>query len=470
MAVAFVPWESLARKARWRFVRPIRRRAIPGGQVLLLHPPSGSWAILPQEKMPEFIGLVQAVELGLMDDRQPAHEPLLGRLFESGLLERDGRTAFTEARFVHTGGPLQTLLLKLVGYCNLACAYCYDFDPDTYHHKLPIEVAERAIDEALDLAGEQLTLLYHGGEPLLAFPELVHLTEYARRAAAQRGKTVGFSLQTNGTRFTRETVDFLLREKIGVGISLDGPAELNDRWRVDHAGQGSHESIEQALRDFPELVPKIGVLTTITRANVEHLIDVAHYVRDLGVRQWDATMFDAGGRGATGPEDYAPDDNELIAAHLKLLDAVEQGEFDDLAVRPVLRYLRNVLSYRRESFCLRNGCGAAADLVSVAADGTVRSCDCIKDRTLDLGHIRAGGLAASLSSDRAASIRARSADSLTQCRDCDWRVFCGGTCLARASLDSVDPVTCSLSLALFPEIFRRLAASDRLIRYAERHE
>jgi len=149
-----------------------------------------------------------------------------------------------------------------------------------------------------------------------------------------------------------------------------------------------------------------------------------------------------------------------------LLDAVEQGEFDRFEVRPVLRYLRNVLTYRRQHMCLRDGCGAAADLVSIRVDGTIEACDCIKDPELELGSLATMDINEALDTAAARSIRGRTTETLLPCRSCDWRVMCGGTCQAKASVTTIDEQQCRLAMALFPEIFRRLALSDRLLRYA----
>jgi uncharacterized protein len=189
-------------------------------------------------------------------------------------------------------------------------------------------------------------------------------------------------------------------------------------------------------------------------------------MRDLGVRLWDATLFQSLGRAA-GTNRFAPPTDVVIQSYRELFDAVEAGEFDRFVVLPVLRYLRNVLSTERRSMCLRDGCGAARNLVSISADGTIESCDCIGDPTLSLGHMDRDGINTALDGSVAESIRGRSTSTLSPCHECDWRNFCGGTCLARSGLQQIDEVECQIALTLFPEIFRRLATSDRLERYAE---
>lgn len=360
------------------------------------------------------------------------------------------------------------LILKLVGYCNLACAYCYDYNQRTARSRMPLSTAQNAITQAFEQSRDGLNILFHGGEPLLAFDAIRRLVPFARAAAATLGRRVEFSIQTNGTLFTPENVEFLLGERFSIGISLDGRCPINDRLRVDYAGKGCHTAIERDLRAYPALTDQIGVLTTVTRFNVAHLLDTALYVQDLGVRRWAATLFQAAGRAAGDAPRFAPATADLAAAYRSLLDAIEQGRFTRLEVRPVLDYIRNVTSRQRRSMCLRDRCGAARELASVSVTGDVEACDCIKDMRLRIGSMENGGIPEALASPVAQSIRDRSTGGLRRCRTCEWRAFCGGTCLAKAgALDGIDRQECALARVLLPEIFRRLAASDKLERYAQ---
>ena len=120
--------------------------------------------------------------------------------------------------------------------------------------------------------------------------------------------------------------------------------------------------------------------------------------------------------------------------------------------------------------CLRSSCGAGADLVSISVDGSIEACDCISNPDLRLGQLKdASSVREALGSATAVAIRARHVDRLSPCLDCDWRVVCGGSCLAKAGrLDGVVESECALSLALFPAIMESLSVSDRLVEYAAR--
>lgn len=443
-----------------------------GGRTLLLHPPSGSWAIIPTDRRPSFHALQAAAESGELDRTQPddAH-PLLKELVRTGLLMRDGFTSWRPSDLDRSRQPVSMLILKMVGFCNLACAYCYDYNAVVYRRRMEMETAEQAVSQALERAHGGLNVLFHGGEPLLAFDAIRALVQHARSVAGVLGRTVHFSVQTNGTQFTDEVVEFLVSENFSVGVSLDGPPAINDRLRVDHAGRGHFQAISEALREYPELRERVGVLTTVTRHNVRHLTEIAEYVMGLGVRAWDTTLFQPAGRGEGKSDDFAPDTDDVVAAYLALLDGVEEGRFEGLAVRPVLHFLGNVLSLTHGNMCMRGGgCGAARDLVSVSVDGTIEGCDCIRNPALTLGSMETTSIAAALDGPVAQAIRARSEATLSPCASCDVRVFCGGSCLAKAgALDVVDTQECRLSLAMFPAVFDKLARSDALERYARLH-
>jgi uncharacterized protein len=463
---SFVPLPVLGTPRRWKVLRPIHQRRLTDDLALLIHPQSGTWAMVRAEAVDGVQAFLDACESSDEGDLSLEQSPLFERLRNCGLIRERSPAMACQGGCSGSHAALNTLILKLVGYCDLACRYCYDYRAETYSRRMSEEVARQAILDSLSRSGPSLKILFHGGEPLLAVELIRSLVPFAQEAARNAGREVRFSVQTNGRHLSAETADFLIDNHFTVGVSLDGPMEVNDRFRVDHSGRGRFAEIEGILTSNPRLLAHVGVLTTVTRANAATLLETARYVRDLGIGSWDATLFQPLGRGADTLE-FAPDTDVVIRSYLDLFDAVEAGEFDQMTVFPVLRYLRNVLSNQRHSMCLRDGCGAARDLVSISVDGTIQSCDCIGDPALTLGQMDGAGIAAALETPVADAIRGRSTASLSPCQDCDWRSFCGGTCLARSGLERIDEVECQISLALFPEIFRRLANSDRLERYAQ---
>jgi uncharacterized protein len=146
--------------------------------------------------------------------------------------------------------PLQTLVVNVTNQCNLSCEYCYEYGEDkivetengTQPKFMSEQTAREAVDFALRESRESATahITFFGGETLMNFPVLKSTIGYARERAAAVGKQVDFSLTTNATLLKPEVIDFLANERVGVTISIDGPQDLQNRFRVFKGGAGSY--------------------------------------------------------------------------------------------------------------------------------------------------------------------------------------------------------------------------------------
>lgn len=156
---------------------------------------------------------------------------------------------------------LDTVLLKVASRCNINCSYCYVFNQgDTGWQKMPKHMSRQTIEDVL----EQLASLYleqehpfavvlHGGEPLLLPFELLEtlLTALFQRLPA----TCTRSIQTNGILLSDEILDLCFRTETTISISLDGPAEVHNAFRIAHTGQGTYELAAAGvarIRQHPE--------------------------------------------------------------------------------------------------------------------------------------------------------------------------------------------------------------------------
>lgn len=437
------------------------------GKILLWDPPTGSWCFLDEKVLPVVEGLKHLCGEGLWDSIPANALPILELLYDQGLVARDGRYRWSKDWFAHHTNKVNTIILKVIGSCNLGCSYCYDYNQVRFSKTMDLEMARKAIDGVWDRSADMLNVLFHGGEPMMARDLIFALVPEIHERAQAAGKEVLFSIQTNGTLLDEEWCSLFRQYDFSVGVSLDGPAELNDRFRTNHAGRGTYDRIVDLLRKH-DLISKIGILTTVTSHNVDKLLDIALYFQEMGVEVWGTTVFQSAGRGAGQEDLFEPSTPALVRSYLTLLDGIENGLFPTLEVQCILTYIQNVLSYERRNMCLRTSCGAGSDLISISVDGAIEACDCISNPDLRLGSLTgSASIGEALDSPVAVAIRSRHVDRLVPCVSCDWKVVCGGSCLAKAGkLDGVVESECALSLALFPALLDSLSRSDRLIEYA----
>lgn len=155
------------------------------------------------------------------------------------------------------------LVLELTRSCNMACSYC--IDSKAYNQKdclgsasMREDVALRGVDYFLEHSTDQtypLAISFYGGEPLLRFTLLKQVVEYAERRADEKNRHIGFSVTTNGTLLTAAIAKFLIRHSVQMVISLDGPKETHDRYRLFKSGRGTFEVVATALEMVRNLDP-----------------------------------------------------------------------------------------------------------------------------------------------------------------------------------------------------------------------
>jgi len=176
-----------------------------------------------------------------------AREPELNAVEQP---DRDFAVLVDERREFDTREPLGTFVVKVASRCNLACTYCYMYQhPDQTWREQPVFIsratvdllASRLVEYTRDRDGIRwLTVVAHGGEPLLLGADrLDQFFSSIREALEATGVKANLGLQTNALLVDDDIVAVLQGNRVHAGVSLDGPAEINDHHRVDHAGGGT---------------------------------------------------------------------------------------------------------------------------------------------------------------------------------------------------------------------------------------
>ncbi len=193
--------------------------------------------------------------------------------------------------------PLTTMVLNVTNQCNLACTYCYEYSEDkivdTENGKKPKfmtdETARQSVEFMLKESGDNPVahLTFFGGETLLNFPVLQRTIAYARQRARETGKIVDFSLTTNATLLKPEIVEFLVENDVGVTISIDGPPDVQDKFRVFKNGAGSYDVVAPKIKD---LISKhrrrpIGARVTLTSGTLDVKRIFRHLTEEVGFQE-----------------------------------------------------------------------------------------------------------------------------------------------------------------------------------------
>lgn len=179
--------------------------------------------------------------------------------------------------------------------CNLACPYCYEDNFRGKHYMSPATanlLVETIIREQIN-QGRSVKLQFYGGEPLLSMA-MIHEIAGPLHAAAQVGAgSFSFTLTTNGTLLTRQTVEELLPLGLsGAVLTLDGPAEIHDQQRPYVSGKGSFATIVANIKETFDLLD-LQIGGNFSRENyrqfpwmLDHLLAVGIEPEKLGMVQF----------------------------------------------------------------------------------------------------------------------------------------------------------------------------------------
>jgi len=193
--------------------------------------------------------------------------------------------------FTQNGNDLQGIhvVAKPTGpACNLNCEYCFYLEKQALFGK---DEKYRMSDDVLrtfimNYVTSQPTpdvqFVWQGGEPtLLGVDFFKRVVELQKPFVHQ--KKITNSLQTNGTLLDDELCRFMKNNHFMVGISLDGPREIHDRYRVDRQGKGTFEKVMRGLRLLQKHQVEYNVLASVARNTATKPLDVYRFLRDEGV-------------------------------------------------------------------------------------------------------------------------------------------------------------------------------------------
>lgn len=174
--------------------------------------------------------------------------------------------------------------------CNLRCAYCFYLDhirlyPEESVHRMSEAVLERVVRGYLETSQPVYSFVWQGGEPLLMGSRFFERATDLQMAYARRGADVSNAIQTNATLITDGLARLFRSYRFLTGVSVDGPAFLHDGYRLDAAGQGSHQRVLEGVECLKRNHADFNVLTLVNDRNARYPIEIYDYlVNDIGAR------------------------------------------------------------------------------------------------------------------------------------------------------------------------------------------
>ena len=189
-----------------------------------------------------------------------------------------------------SGGPVAfNLMIKPAGSsCNLGCHYCYYLDKAELYGgmqpKMSLDMLEKIVKEYIAANDTpEVTFNWHGGEPLVMGLDFYRkAVEYQNKYSD--GKIIHNTLQTNGTMITPESAEFFRRNDFLIGISIDGPQDVHDRYRKDKGGFPTYHKVMRGLGILRSAGVEFNTMTAVSKASEGRGQEVYGFLKSIGSR------------------------------------------------------------------------------------------------------------------------------------------------------------------------------------------
>lgn len=326
--------------------------------------------------------------------------------------------------------PIGSLLVKPASAaCNLDCEYCFylDRESDPYagaaERIMSLDTLETLVHGFLSYSYPNSGFAFQGGEPTLAGLRFYENLVRFQQRHGRSGQSVGNSIQTNGTLLTQEWCELFRDFSFLIGLSLDGPEEIHDRYRVNKAGHPTAAKVIDAARLLRAENVEFNVLCVVSQANVHRAREVFRFFRNLGVAYVQFIPL----------AEFQPDGTPMPFA----INAEEYGRFlckiYDLwwpeRRHMGVRFFENVaeaLAGRKAGSCtLHESCDSYA---VVEYSGDVYPCDFFVEKQWRLGNVTTDSWPDIARRLRRMEFAAKKSLPHEACAVCQYRGICHGGC------------------------------------------
>jgi len=328
--------------------------------------------------------------------------------------------------------PAFHVMIKPTGaVCNLKCRYCFYRSKESLYpgsrFRMSNGLLETYIRQHIEAhRAPEIIFGWQGGEPTLMgldfFRRVVRLQEKYQKP----GTRILNAFQTNGTLLTEEWCKFFHENQFLVGISLDGPREIHDAWRVGKRGAATFDRVMAGVSLLKDHLVEFNVLACVHAANAAQGTEIYRFLRDEAGAQFIQfiPIVECDGKG--GVTSWSVTGRQYGEFLISVFDEWVRHDVGRMFVQ-IFDVALGVWFGQPSTLCVfTETCG---DGVILEHNGDLYSCDHFVDSDHKLGNITRTHLADLIASQRQRTFGADKRDKLPRvCRECQVRFICNGAC------------------------------------------
>lgn len=341
--------------------------------------------------------------------------------------------------------PLYVMLKPAGAHCNLACKYCYYLEKNnlydkSHRHIMSDEMLEQFTREYIEAQTmPQVLFTWHGGEPLMRSIDFYKKALTLQKKYA-RGRRIDNVIQTNGTMLTDEWCEFFAQNNWLVGISIDGPQEFHDHYRLTSTGNPSWQKVMHGIELLKKHHVEWNAMAVVNAYNANHPLEFYHFFKDNGCQylqftpiverltkhQDGRTLASLADNHEIPLADFSVTPEQWGSFLCAIFDEWVRNDVGKMFVEIFDCTLANWMGVLPGICAYSKNCGHAGVMEH---NGDVYSCDHFVFPEYKLGNIRDHTLIEMLYGDKQHAFSRLKHTSLPrQCKECDMEFACHGEC------------------------------------------
>ena len=328
--------------------------------------------------------------------------------------------------------PINVLIKPASANCNMRCDYCFYYDIMSKRKQpsygfMTVETLEAVIRKVLVHADESCTFTYQGGEPTLRGLGFFEASIELQKKHNVNHVKIQNAFQTNGYHLTLQWADFFVKNRVLVGVSLDGPPRLHDCYRKNINGEGTFSQVMKNIEMLKKAGVDFNILSVINGKTAPDIKKTYEFYRKshLNYLQFIACLDPLGEEPGHREYSLAPQ------VYGRFLIDLFGAWFEDLKMgkQPYIRQFENyiaiLLGQMPESCDMNAICGIQ---YTIEADGSVYPCDFYVIDKYRLGNLSTDSMETISRVAEESNFVKESLKKEEICRNCRYAALCRGGC------------------------------------------
>ena len=344
---------------------------------------------------------------------------------------------------VRASRGFQVFVKPIGSICNLGCHYCYYLKKEHLYPKgetfrMPEDTLEEYIVQHIDASPEPvIRFSWHGGEPTVLGLDYFRKIVALQHKHQPPNRRIVNGIQTNGTLLDEAWCRFFAKEGFAVGLSLDGPEEMHDRYRVTKDQKPTHKQTMQGYKLLQKYNVHTDILCVVNSFNVQFPLDIYRFFKEIDAQYISfLPMVERQPDTENGVNQLSVPAEAWGNFLCTIFDEWRDQDIGRIKVQIIEEAIRTAFNQEHSLCIFRPTCG---DIPVIEHNGDFYSCDHFVDAEHLLGNIKETPLVELLESPAQTAFGNEKLDTLPRyCLECEVRSMCNGECPKNRFLKTLD--------------------------------